>query len=154
MTESPCPCGSGGGYRACCGVLHAGAAAATAEALMRSRYSAFARGDADYLVATLHPSQRRESAAELARHFEGIVWEGLEIFDRERGGADDDTGVVAFSAHYRQGGRAGELRERSRFAREAGRWYYVDGDQLPPPKRGRNDPCWCGSGRKLKRCHG
>lgn len=147
-----CPCGSGRDYADCCGPLHRSDTAPTAEALMRSRYSAFALRNADYLIATRHHSRNTESAEELARHFNGIEWLGLEVIDTVEGG--DGNGIVEFSAHYRQDGRIGELHERSRFLREQGRWYYLDGDQLPPRKRGRNDPCWCGSGRKWKRCHG
>ena len=154
-----CPCGSGSAYATCCGALHAGAVAATAEALMRSRYCAFARLDvdpslADYLIASWHPSQRRDRADELRQHAGDTVWGGLEILARTLGSADDDSGSVTFCAHFRSDGRRSELHERSRFVKESGRWFYLDGDQLPALKRGRNDPCWCGSGAKLKRCHG
>ncbi len=157
--SAPCACGSGAVYASCCGPLHAGQPAATAEALMRSRYCAFARLDAaplfaDYLIATWHPSRRRERADELRQHFDDTVWEGLELLARTNGGVDDDHGTVTFCAHFKQGSQRGELHERSRFVKESGRWFYLDGDQLPAIKRGRNDPCWCGSGNKLKRCHG
>lgn len=174
MTEpraisATCPCGSGISYADCCGRLHNGQPAATAEALMRSRYSAFARLDADdslsdnslannslanYLIATWHPSHRRDRADELRQHFGNTVWEGLELLACAAGGVDDDSGTVTFCAHFKEGNRRGELHERSRFVKESGRWFYVDGDQLPAIKRGRNDLCWCGSGNKLKRCHG
>lgn len=149
-----CPCGGGETYATCCGPLHAGRPAATAEALMRSRYSAFARLDADYLIASWHPSRRRECADELRQHFGDTVWEGLEVLARDGGGPDDDSGTVTFCAHFADGGRRGELHERSRFVRESGHWFYVDGDPLPAIRRGRNDPCWCGGGRKFKQCHG
>lgn len=111
----------------CCGRYHRGAATApTAEALMRSRYAAFARGEADYLVRTWHPRTRPDRVA----LDPGLSWTGLEITDTVAGGEDDETGEVAFVAGWRAAdGRGGELVERSRFARRAGRWLYVDGDQ-------------------------
>ncbi|MCV7011788.1 YchJ family protein [Mycolicibacterium madagascariense] len=120
----PCPCGSGAGYAACCGPLHHGERqASTAEALMRSRYAAYARGDADYLFRTWHPRTR---PAEVTTDSD-VVWTGLEITDVEAGGVDDDHGVVEFTAHFVQDGRPDAMHERSRFARRAGRWVYVDG---------------------------
>lgn len=113
-----CPCGSDRPYPSCCGPLHAGAAVAeTPEQLMRSRYSAFARGDADYLLRTWHP-RTRPDALDLD---DGTVWTGLEILDA----AGDE---VAFTARYRTAAGEGSMTERSRFARRGGRWFYVDGD--------------------------
>jgi SEC-C motif-containing protein len=118
-----CPCGLGQ-YADHCGRLHAGAAAGDAEALMRSRYSAYALGLADYLLATWHPSTRPASLD--LREDPPLRWLGLDV---KRHAADGDTAVVEFVARHRQGGgRAGRLHETSRFVREAGRWYYVDGD--------------------------
>jgi SEC-C motif domain protein len=118
----PCPCGSGKDYAACCGLLHSGAPAADAEALMRSRYSAYALGLADYLRATWHPSTR-PAELDLAG---GPKWLGLNVLRHEPAG--DDRAIVEFVARYKVGGRAGRLGEVSRFLREDGRWYYVDGD--------------------------
>lgn len=113
-----CPCGSDRPYPSCCGPLHAGAAVAeTPEQLMRSRYSAFARGDADYLLRTWHP-RTRPDALDLD---DGTEWTGLEIL----GAAGDE---VAFTARYRTAAGEGAMTERSRFARRGGRWFYVDGD--------------------------
>ncbi|WP_368497551.1 YchJ family protein [Herbiconiux sp. A18JL235] len=122
-----CPCTSGEVYGACCGPFHAGVAMPpTAERLMRSRFSAFAVGDAGYLLASWHP-RTRPTALELDR---SIRWLFLDVVGRERGGLGDDTGVVEFVAHYRaalRGGGAerGEQHERSSFEREDGRWLYV-----------------------------
>lgn len=91
---------------------------------MRSRYTAFAIGDAAHLRATWHP-RTRPDPLELDPD---LVWTGLEILDAEDGGADDSTGVVEFRARWRAEGMPGELRERSRFARFRGRWHYLDGD--------------------------
>lgn len=123
---NPCPCGSGRVYDACCGPLHEGAEAPTAEALMRSRFSAFALGLAEYLLASWHPSTRPASL-ELD---DGTVWRRLQIVDTVAGGPDDAEGVVEFRASYRDADGAGVLHERSRFTRVDGRWAYVDGDVL------------------------
>lgn len=122
-----CPCGTGRAYADCCSPAHGGTAqASTAEALMRSRFSAFALGDTDYLLRSWHSSTRPERLElDPAQR-----WIRLEIVETERGGLLDATGTVTFHAHYREAGRPGTLTERSRFAREDGRWVYLDGDQL------------------------
>ncbi|MGI5521223.1 YchJ family protein [Micromonospora sp. CA-259024] len=125
-TGQACPCGSGRAYADCCAPLHSGDAhAPTAEALMRSRFSAFALGDADYLLRSWHPSTR-PPRLELDP---GQRWVRLEIVDTERGGLLDTAGTVTFHAHHRDAGRPGTLTEHSRFVREDGRWVYLDGDQ-------------------------
>lgn len=118
---SDCPCGSGRAYAACCGPLHEGAAAADAEALMRSRYSAYALGLGDYLLATWHPTTRPPDL-DLAA---GPKWLGLSVLRHEPSGPDG--AIVEFVARYRAGSRAGRMSEVSSFVREEGRWYYVDG---------------------------
>ncbi len=159
-----CPCGSGLDLAECCGPILAGERpAATAEALMRSRYSAYATGAVDYLLTTHDPSTRDVDAAALRRAIRRTTWLGLRIDDRVAGGEADDTGEVAFTARFRDARTTGELRERSRFRRHDGRWLYVDGvtsvvhlpEATPPaPAIGRGEPCPCGSGRKYKRCCG
>ena len=113
-------------YDACCGPLHRGErAAATAVALMRSRFTAFALGDVDYLLATWHPGSR---PADLDLD-DAVVWRRLQIVDTEAGGPDDPAGVVQFRAQYVRDGSRHILHERSRFTRGGdGRWLYVDGD--------------------------
>lgn len=97
---------------------------ATAEALMRSRFEAFRRGDATWLLHTWHPSTRPR-ALDLS---DNPRWRGLQIVDVVNGGADDDTGEVEFRATYlADGGGVDVLHERSRFVRKDGRWFYVDG---------------------------
>ncbi|AEG42965.1 YchJ family protein [Isoptericola variabilis] len=125
-----CPCLSGETYGACCGPLHRGArTAATAEALMRSRYSAFAVGDARYLLATWHPSTR-PSSLELDPD---QVWRRLDVLATRAGGPFDDAGEVEFAASFRDAstGERGRLHEVSRFVRDGGTWFYVDGDVGP-----------------------
>lgn len=123
---TPCPCGSGAPYAACCGRFHAGERhlqAPDAERLMRSRYSAYVLGLADYLLATWHPGTR---PASLEPDPPGLKWLGLEVRRHER--QDDDHATVSFVARSKLGGRAHRLQETSRFVREGGRWFYVDGD--------------------------
>jgi SEC-C motif-containing protein len=130
--EGPCPCGRADARRrpfafaGCCGRYLADfehTPAPDAEALMRSRYSAFVLEDAPYLLATWHPSHR---PSELA--FEpGLKWLGLEV--RAHRVLDPAHAQVEFVARSRVAGRGQRLHERSRFVREAGRWYYVDGDR-------------------------
>jgi SEC-C motif domain protein len=117
-----CPCGSGRRLAACCGPLHAGAPAASAEALMRSRYSAFVLGRVDYLLASWHPSTRPPA---LRLDTPAPFWLGLEV--RRAWRIDDWHAGVEFVARCRIGG-APALRqhERSRFVFEDGRWYYLD----------------------------
>ncbi len=124
--EAPCPCGSGASYAACCGRFHAGEAhllAPDAERLMRSRYSAYVLGLADYLLATWHPSTR---PTHLEPDPPGLKWLGLQVRRHER--QDDEHATVSFVARSKLGGRAHRLQETSRFVREGGRWFYVDGD--------------------------
>ncbi|RUP37281.1 MAG: preprotein translocase [Gordonia sp. (in: high G+C Gram-positive bacteria)] len=91
---------------------------------MRSRFAAFRDGDAQWLLDTWHPSTRPES---VDLH-DNPRWRGLQIIDTQDGGVGDDTGVVEFRATYLDGdGNLGVLHERSRFVREDGRWFYVDG---------------------------
>ncbi len=90
---------------------------------MRSRYAAFAVGDGEYLWRTWHPRTRPKAVI----LDPGRKWLGLQIHEVLDGDVDDDTGVVEFTARYRQDGRRGQQHERSTFARRAGRWFYVDG---------------------------
>ncbi len=124
--SSPCPCGRPLPYAGCCGRWHAGAqalAAPTAEDLMRSRYSAFVRGLPDYLAQTWHPSTR---PAVIEPTPAGLRWLGLEL--RRHVQQDADHATVEFVARSKLGGRAERLHETSRFVREEGRWFYLDGD--------------------------
>jgi len=121
----PCPCGSGRAYPACCGRWHAGEhhlQAPDAEALMRSRYSAYVCGLGDYLRDTWHASTR---PAEPFTFDPAVRWLGLEV--RRHVQADAAHATVEFLARSKLGGRAQRLHETSHFVRENGRWFYLDG---------------------------
>jgi SEC-C motif-containing protein len=139
--RAECPCGRPGTfggvlpYDRCCGryLDDAGTPAPDAVSLMRSRYTAYAIGRADYLLATWDPATR---PARLRLDPE-LRWTGLEILDRREPGDDarartgtgSGTAEVEFIARFRQAGeREGQVHERSRFDRHGGRWYYRDGD--------------------------
>lgn len=149
MIPEQCPCGSGKLFAACCApFLKKEALPTTPEQLMRSRYTAFYTGNVDYLMATQHPSTRQPDERRL---LEGTVneteWLSLRVLNAK-------ANFVEFVAFHRTNDRIGQLHERSEFTLQSGRWYYLQGVTLPAIKLERNDPCWCGSGRKLKKCHG
>ena len=130
MNSDPCPCRTTAphppAYADCCGRYHAGPLhlqAPTAEALMRSRYSAFVRGDRPYLLATWFADTR---PADLEPDPPGLRWLGLEV--RRHVVQDADHATVEFIARSKLAGRAHRLHETSRFVRQDGRWFYVDGD--------------------------
>ena len=121
-TAASCPCGSGRAHGDCCGVFHAGKLPPDAEALMRSRYSAYVLEDEAYLLATWHPQTRPTTLA----LDPDLRWYRLDILDRTAGGPLDTEGEVEFEAYWRSPDERGSQRERSRFVREGGRWYYLD----------------------------
>lgn len=128
MSPARCPCGTGLVYPECCGRLHAGnAPAATAEQLMRSRYSAFVVGDTEHLLVTWHPDTR---PADLDLD-DDVRWLGLDVLDVVDGGLLAAEGTVEFRASYLHDGSRGAQHERSRFARVDRRWVYLDGVALP-----------------------
>ncbi len=161
MPDTTCSCGSGKTVDTCCGPILAGGNAPTAEALMRSRYTAHVQGDIEHIVNTHDPATRdtvdRALTEKWARQSQ---WKGLTIINVDAGGAHDETGTVEFSAHYSVDKRDLTHHERSRFRKLDGQWFYVDGDvSKATPIRAaakveRNAPCPCGSGTKYKRCHG
>lgn len=135
--SAPCPCGLSATLGDCCGRYHGGAAAPTAEALMRSRYSAYVLRLNDYLLATWHASTR-PAALDLD---DAPRWLGLTVKkaspDRDALRSQNNSGnaaigqneaTVEFVARYKIAGRAYKLHETSRFVREDGRWYYLDGE--------------------------
>jgi len=124
-----CPCGDANKeYTDCCArYLNGREDAATAEALMRSRYTAYTLENEDYLLATWHPSTRPDSLKLADSPHK--KWLGLRVSRHEQTG--ENHSVVEFVARYKVGGRAHRLHEISRFVREGGRWFYVDGETSP-----------------------
>jgi SEC-C motif-containing protein len=120
-----CPCNNTKPYTICCArYVESNEPAPTAEALMRSRYTAYTLLREDYLLATWHPSTRPLSLG-LADDVQ-TKWIGLEVKRHEQ--QDADHAIVEFVARYKVNGRAHRMHEVSRFVREAGRWFYVDGE--------------------------
>lgn len=160
---SECYCGSGVDFSECCGpILESVQTAATAEVLMRARYSAFVTGQADFLHESLHPEHRDDhDVAATKRWIESSQWLGLEILDVTDGKPGDDKGTVEFIATYKEHDLIKPHHEVSNFSKVNGVWYFVDGELVMPKttvrsgqKVGRNDPCPCGSGKKYKKCCG
>ena len=122
MSSQGCPCGSNKKFELCCGpYLNGTAQTATAEALMRSRYSAYTLNDEAYLRATW---DERTCPKERITHDEPTRWLGLEV---KKFKPDGDAATVEFVARYKIGGKAHRLHEISRFVRYEGKWFYVDG---------------------------
>lgn len=133
MTDiNTCPCGSGAKYDSCCGPLvDDGIPAPSAEALMRSRYVAYALGREEHLLCTWHPSTR-PATLDLGNG-PRVKWLGLTIVRTEAGGSRDDAGMIEFIARYKPAaGCAERLQEVSRFVKEDAQWFYVDGVQRQP----------------------
>jgi SEC-C motif-containing protein len=129
---------------------------------MRSRYSAYAMRTYDHLGRSLSAEQQKDYSAEEARRWsEQSEWQGLTILRTEKGGPNDQEGLVEFSARYRSGGEEHEHVETALFKRESDQWVYAgqlsrvgETVRYEQPKPGRNDPCPCGSGKKYKKCCG
>jgi SEC-C motif-containing protein len=160
-TDQTCPCSSGISFANCCGPVISGERESeTAEQLMRARYSAFATGAIDFIVATNHSSTRHEVIIPDIRDWsESSTWHGLQIIDTRE--VDDNKTLVSFEARFTQRGKEQQHREMSQFEREDGKWRFVTGEQLKNPtvryetqRTGRNEPCPCGSGKKYKKCCG
>lgn len=160
---SICPCGSGVEYAECCQPIIKGEqTAATAEQLMRSRYSAYVKKEIDYIFTSLHPEYRADYDEKSSRAWaENAEWHRFEVLETVGGGPEDSEGQVTFAVSYTEKGIKKEHHELSTFKKEGGKWYFVAGNNVTPkqvvravPKTGRNDPCSCGSGRKFKKCCG
>ena len=158
-----CPCDPKKSYTQCCGPYIKGEKPApTAEALMRSRYSAYVKHEIDYIEKTHDETTRKQfDRAAATAWSEQTVWKNLEIKSTELGGPNDAEGSVEFVAHFTTNGHDQNHHELSEFRKdEVGTWFYVDGKTVnmptvrTSPKTGRNDPCTCGSGKKFKKCCG
>jgi len=156
LRGQPCPCGSGKPFETCCEPVIAGTrVAATAEELMRSRFTAHVIGDYAYLHRTYLPTSQKPYVEEPVG--EPIKWTRLAIHSHEAG-PKPDTATVDFSAYFDEQGSEQALHEKSEFFRINGKWLYARTLRNGPapvkaaPKVGRNDPCPCGSGKKYKQC--
>lgn len=162
-SAEPCPCGTGEPFDACCGPFIKGEREPrTAEQLMRSRYSAYARVEVGYIQDTISPQRKKDYEEQGIRDWaEKSQWHGLEIRSVEGGGPGDTEGTVEFLATYTEKERRKIHHEIASFKKVKGRWYFEDGRMAPvkqfvreEKKVGRNDPCTCGSGKKFKKCCG
>jgi len=158
-----CPCTSGKEFAACCEpILTKKQKASTAEQLMRSRYTAYATGNVDWIVDSQSPDGRqfvdRKATEQWSR---SATWHRMEILQTTDGGPDDNEGFVDFKAYYTIGTEDITHHEVASFRKEDGEWFFVDGIEVKPrpfkrlePKVGPNEPCPCGSGKKHKKCCG
>jgi SEC-C motif-containing protein len=158
---SKCPCGSGKTLDDCCGPIIKGGAAPSPEAMMRSRYSAYALRETQHLESSLAPEAKKDFDMKSTEQWANSTeWLGLSILSISGGTAADQEGRVEFVAKFRQDGAEHAHHENSRFRKIGGNWLYVDGQIIrnpvvrTGPKVGRNDPCPCGSGKKHKQCCG
>jgi SEC-C motif-containing protein len=137
--------------------------APTAEILMRSRYTAFAIGDFNYIAITQKLKEDpKQATADIEASNAHTQWIKLEINETEEGLEKDKKGMVSFSAHFKEGKHIGRLSERSVFKKVKKEWFYISGEHevekntplvnSDAMKIGRNDPCLCGSGKKYKKC--
>lgn len=171
-----CPCQSGKNFNDCCEAFIEGIKfPQTAEELMRSRYTAYAKGNIAYIKKTLAPESQKDFDENASKAWAARAeWLGLEIMSTKKGQDGDKTGIVEFTAKYREDGEVLEHHETSEFKKnKQGHWVFVDGDshthkegeghhhhhkqetiRRDEPKIGRNDPCTCGSGKKYKKCCG
>lgn len=153
---SLCPCCSESDYENCCGRFLSGQGTpSTPEELMRSRYTAYATGNLDYIAKTMKPPASLDFDISSAKGWEQkIQWTKLEII---KSYFKDDKGFVEFQAHFIEDNQEQMLHELSEFHHENNAWYYVDAHHPQQPFRnsavtGRNEPCPCGSGKKFKKC--
>ena len=160
-TSTACPCNSRQTFASqpCCDEIIAGIRKArTAEELLRARYTAFATGAIEFIGATTHPQALEEYDEAATRLWATTAtFTKLEIFESVSDG--EDTAYVTFEAHFTQKHEKQIHRERSRFERLNGEWFFHSCDLLKPrtiqytsPQPGRNQPCPCGSGKKFKKC--
>jgi len=156
--ESNCYCGKKENFIDCCGAIHIGKAKAnTAEELMRSRYAAFVTANVDYILSTYanatRPIGERQNILSWTK---SIEWLGLEVVHTKKGNINDLTGYVEFKATYLEDGIRKALHEKSFFQKEKGNWVYVSGEHPDnnsiKKSLSRNDLCYCGSGKKFKKC--
>ena len=156
--QTLCPCGSTLAYSTCCEpFLSLQTKPDTAEQLMRSRFSAFSLHKVQYLIDTLHPHKRQaDDKSGLQQSVQNCCWIQLNILQTQFGKKGDSQGTVEFTASFEENGDFYQLHEKSSFIYDQ-QWYYTEGENQITPiklKIGRNDFCWCHSGKKYKKCHG
>lgn len=144
--------------------------AATAEDLLRARYSAFARSEIDFILKSHHPETREQvKREEIEEWSKSSEWLGLKVLQKQAGETTDEEGTVTFHARYigadgkpdgKEPGKIEDHYEHATFKKSEGNWMFFDAQGLrqgpirrTEPKTGRNDPCPCGSGKKYKKCH-
>lgn len=163
MTTTICPCGSSKDYTACCEPIIKGTSLAlTAEDLMRARYSAYVKQEIDFIVDSCEAANgERDIDLKATRSWsEDSTWYGLNILRTEKGGAEDEEGLVEFQATYSRKGLKDVHHEIGYFKKIDGKWLYSTGNLKTTTivregrKVGRNEPCPCGSGKKYKACCG
>lgn len=158
--EKNCFCGTKLEYKGCCGAIHSGERKAnTAEELMRSRYSAFVLASIDYILDTYSGKTRPVDQREEILHWsQSVEWLGLKVISIDKGCENDSVGWVEFKADFIEEGQKQIMHEKSFFQKENGVWVYVSGENLKNNKTdtqnlpNRNDLCFCGSGKKYKKC--
>ena len=150
-----CPCGSGKIENNCCmPIIQGERKADSAEQLMRSRYVAYALRDSAYILRSWHSSTRPATI----NMENDVCWTGLRVLSSMPASSLAADTFVEFMADFVSHGKSGQMHENSRFLKEQGEWRYVDGEQLEIPEArlkklpGRNDLCFCGSGKKFKKC--
>lgn len=153
-----CPCGSKSFFDDCCGPIISGTPASTAEALVRSRYTAFVVGSLDHVERTHAPEIRSDfNRAEAERLVTDCEWHGLHIHNVHETG---DTAEIAFVIRFRHNQKLIAKGSLSKFRRDDGHWYYLSNSPAPHTaefrgiKLGRNESCHCNSGKKFKKCCG
>lgn len=163
MATKLCPCGSEQPFENCCEPLLTGEKIpTTAEQLMRSRYTAYAECDIDYLYKTSGAAVRKDFDAESSRTWaKSTTWHGIDVLNVKEGSEVDNHGEIEFVAHYSIKDSDFEHHENATFEKIDGEWLFTDGRivtaepiQRESPKVGRNEPCPCGSTKKYKKCCG
>lgn len=153
MNSVLCQCCSNKPFQECCSiVINNQQLPETAQQLMRSRYCAYATNNVDYLLSTWHESTRPDNVK--SGELLVIKWNHLLIVDTKLGLKQHNTGSVEFVAYYSSNNTNKQLHEVSQFIKEQNKWFYVDGKMIENStyRPGRNDACYCGSGKKYKQC--
>ncbi|MGB2079303.1 MAG: YchJ family protein [Vibrio sp.] len=163
MSAPLCPCGQGQPYANCCQPIHQNPQqAAKPHQLMQARYSAHVLGLVDFIIHTYHPSLQAQLDPQEILESTQCEWQALHIIHQSR--VIQNQGFVEFKAFFKDDDQELCMHEKSRFVFENNQWFYVDGEMDPMPemlnqtigsfKPKRNDPCFCGSGKKFKKCCG